>query len=128
MKKRTLAMMLLVMSVPALGAPPPELGGALDQWAAPRTVASYQFALVDLNADNDLEAVVHVTDQSFCGNGGCPIVTFRRAATGYELVGSSGFVRKPIYVLNEIQAGWNTLAAVVGLGAGAGLVPIRYKE
>jgi hypothetical protein len=84
--------------------------------------------MVDLNGDSSPETVVHVTDQSFCGNGGCPIVTFKRGATGLELVGSSGFVRKPIYVLNEVQGGWHTLAAVVGLGDGAGLVPIRYKE
>jgi hypothetical protein len=37
-------------------------------------------------------------------------------------------VRKPIYVLKETQAGWNTLAAIVGLGNGAGLVPIHFKQ
>jgi hypothetical protein len=128
MKKKTLTAMLIVITAPAFSAPPAELGSALNQWAAPRSVARYQFALVDLNDDKSLEVVVHVTDQSFCGNGGCPLVTFRRTATGYELVGSSGLVRKPVYVMNEVQGGWHTLAAVVGLGQHAGVVPIRFKE
>jgi hypothetical protein len=72
--------------------------------------------------------VVHVTDPAFCGNGGCPVVAFKRVSAGFELVGSSGLVRKPIYVLNERQAGWYSLAAVVGFGDSAGVVPIRYKE
>jgi hypothetical protein len=119
---------ILATATPVLAAPPPELRPALEQWAAPRSIARYQFSLVDLNKDGTLDAVVHVTDPAFCGNGGCPVVTFKRASAGFELVGSSGMVRKPIYVLNELQAGWHTLAAVAGFGNAAGVVPIRFKE
>jgi hypothetical protein len=118
----------LVMATQVVAVPPPELRPALEQWAAPRPIARYQFSLVDLDKDGTLDAVVHVTDPAFCGNGGCPVVAFKRVAAGFELVGSSGLVRKPIYVLNERQSGWHSLAAVAGFGDAAGVVPIRYKE
>jgi len=118
----------LAIATQVVAAPPPELRPALEQWAAPRPIARYQFSLVDLDKDGTLDAVVHVTDPAFCGNGGCPVVVFKRVSAGFQLVGSSGLVRKPIYVLNERQAGWYSLAAVVGFGDTARVVPIRYKE
>lgn len=128
MKRSTLSALLLAVSGPAMCAPPPGLRTALEKWSSPRTIARYQFSLVDLNGDGAMDAVVQVTDPSFCGNGGCPLVAFKGAGADFTLVGSSGMVRKPIYVLKEKQAGWNTLAAVVGLGNGAGLVPIHFKQ
>jgi hypothetical protein len=127
MKKFVVMSALLVVSATAMSAPPPDLTSALAAWAGPRSLERYQFALVDLNADAAPDAVVHVTDPAFCGNGGCPLVAFRKSAAGYELVASSGMVRKPIYILEEIRDGWRTLAAVVGFGPTAGMVPIRYK-
>jgi hypothetical protein len=128
MKSLVLLALTLAGTTIVFAGPPPGLREALEKWAAPHAVARYQFSLVDLNGDGRPDAVVHVTDPEFCGNGGCPIVAFKCAATGYELLGSSGLVRKPIYVLNEIQAGWHSLAAVVGFGNGGGVVPIRFKE
>jgi hypothetical protein len=46
----------------------------------------------------------------------------------YELVASSELVRKPIYLLEVRRDGWSTLAAIMGLGEGAGMTPIRYKS
>ncbi len=128
MKTIVLAFVTVLAAGAAFGAPPSELRPALEKWASPQSVGRYQFALIDLNRDGLLDAVVHLTDPDFCGNGGCPLVTFKRVGEGYELIGSSGFVRKPVYVLNEAHGGWHTLASVVGLGDGAGLVPIRFKE
>ena len=128
MKRSTLSALLLVASVPAFCAPPPELRAALGKWASPRTIARYQFSMVDLNGDGKLDAVVQVTDPSFCGNGGCPLVAFMGTSSDFTLVGSSGLVRKPIYVLKEKQGGWHTLAAIAGLGNGAGLVPIHFQQ
>lgn len=128
MNRSTLSAFLLMLSAPAICAPPPELRAALDEWASGRTIARYQFSMVDLNSDGRLDAVVQVTDQAFCGNGGCPLVAFRGTEAGFALVGSSGLVRKPIYVLKEANAGWHTLAAVVGLADRAGLVPIHFKQ
>ena len=118
----------LACTAPALSAPPPALHAAIVQWAAPRTVERFQFSLVDLNADRIAEAVVHVTDPALCGNGGCPLLIFRGTATGFEHIANSGFVRKPIYILQETGNNWKTLAAVAGFGHAAGLVPIRFKS
>ena len=128
MRTLTSAALMLVAATPAVCAPPSGLRAALDEWASPHSVARFQFSLVDLNSDGILDAVVHVTDPSFCGNGGCPIVELKGEAMGFTFVGSSGLVRKPIYVLKESQAGWHTLAAIVGLGNGAGITPIRFKQ
>lgn len=125
--KKYLLPAILFLPLGAMAAPPPELFPALQAWAGARSIERYQYSLVDLNADGASDAVVHVTDPKFCGNGGCPLVAFRKAGGGYELVASSGNVRKPIYLLEEVRYGWRTLAAVVGLGATAGMVPIRYK-
>jgi hypothetical protein len=126
MKKYILST-ILVMSATAMAAPPPELSSALEAWASPRSIERYQFSPVDLNADGSLDIVVHVTDPKFCGGGGCPLVAFAKTATSYELVASSGNVHKPIYILEEMRNGWRTLAAVVGFGSTAGMVPIRYR-
>jgi hypothetical protein len=128
MKTHVLLALTLAIATQVAAAPPAELRPALEQWASPRSVARYQFSMIDLDKDGALDAVVHVTDPAFCGNGGCPVVAFKRTSAGFELVGSSGLVRKPIYVLNERQAGWHSLAAVVGFGDAAGVAPIRYKE
>lgn len=112
----------LLISAAALSAPPPGLSSALSAWAAPRSVERYQFAFIDLNSDGALDVVVHVTDPNLCGGGGCPLVAFRKTPTAYELVASSGMVRKPIYALEEVRDGWLTLAAV----ACTRVVPIRY--
>jgi len=128
MRTLTFAALMLVATTPAVCAPPPDLRAALDKWASPRPIARFQFSLVDLNGDGIQDAVVHVTDPSFCGNGGCPIVQFKGETPGFTLVGSSGLVRKPIYVLKESQEGWHTLAAMIGLGNGAGIAPIRFKQ
>lgn len=128
MKHRALPAVLIAVPMLSLAAPPPGVGEALAAWAAPRPVARYQLALVDLNGDAEAEAVVHVTDPEFCGNGGCPLVVFSRTGDGYTLVASSGLVRKPVYTLEEKRDGWHTLAAVVGFGDRQRVVPIRYQQ
>jgi len=128
MSKTILVALMFAATSPAICAPPSTLRAALEQWASPRPITRYQFSLVDLNGDGILDAVVQVTDPAFCGNGGCPIVEFKGKTVGFTVVGSSGLVRKPIYLLNDVQDGWYTLAAVVGLGEEAGVVPIRFKQ
>jgi hypothetical protein len=48
------------------------------------------------------------------------------SATGFERVGDSGYVRKPVYLLKEVNSGWRSLAAVVGTGMYQDLRPIRF--
>jgi len=81
---------------------------------------------VDLNADGSEDAVVHVTDPAFCGNGGCPLLVFKRTSRGFQKVGDSGVVSKPIFLLKEANLGWTSLAGKVGAGEGAGMRPIRF--
>ena len=121
MKKFTWLAMTLVCTT-AAAAPPPGLSSAVAAWANPRPVERFQYSLVDLNADGALDAVILVTDTRFCGGGGCPLVAFTDKGGTFELIASSGNVRKPIYALEEMRAGWRTLAALVGFGESAGLV------
>lgn len=125
--RRTLATGLgMLLPALAAAAPPEGLDAALEQWAR-RPVDRYQFALADLNADGERDVIVHVSDPSFCGNGGCPLVVFRGGGA-YTVVASSGNVRKPIYLLNDRRGGWQTLAAMVGFANAAGITPIPYRE
>jgi hypothetical protein len=128
MKALPLGALMLLVAAPALCAPPPGLREVLDQWGSHKPIARFQFTLVDLNDDGIMDAIVYVTDPSYCGNGGCPIVELKGEATGFTVIGSSGLVRKPIFVLNETQEGWHTLAALVGLGKAAGITPIRFRQ
>jgi hypothetical protein len=127
MQRSCLTLLALAVTCPALADAPPGLRSAVAEWAAPRTVARFQFSLVDLNKDNSLDAVVHVTDPAACGNGGCPLLVFQGTGTGFQRIASSGMVRKPIYLLNEVHGSWQTLGAVIGFGDAAGMVPIRYR-
>jgi hypothetical protein len=126
MNKIALTTVLLCVATSALAAPPPQLGEAVQKWAAPASVARFEFSLVDLNGDKRLDAVVRVTDADRCGNGGCILLTFKGTPEGFEKVGDSGYVAKPVYVLKEVLSGWTSLAGVVGMGQGAGVRPIRY--
>ena len=126
MNKIVSTTVLLFITTGALAAPPPLLREAVQRWAAPATVGRFEFSLVDLNADKRLDAVVRVLDADRCGNGGCVLLTFKATPEGYERVGDSGYVAKPIYVMKEVISGWTSLAGVVGMAQGAGVRPIRY--
>lgn len=127
MKKSFATAVLLTASAVACAAPPPNLSYSVSAWAAPRTVERYQFHLSDLNGDGVQDAVVYVTDPSYCGGAGCPLLTFKGVPGSFDFIASSGSVNKPIYALEEMRNGWRTLAGVVGFGAVAGIVPIRWK-
>ena len=126
MKRMTSALALLLLAAPAWSAPPPGLRDAVASWAAPGEVARFQYAMVDLNRDDFPDTVVYVSDPALCGNGGCRLLTFKGTPTGYERVGDSGYVRKPVYLLKEVNSGWRSLAAVVGFGTYQDLRPIRF--
>jgi hypothetical protein len=127
MKNIASAMVLFCLAIPALAEPPPKLRTEIQKWAAPAPISRFEFSLVDLNRDDVLDAVVRVTDAEHCGNGGCALLVFKGTPDGFEKVGDSGFVAKPIYVLKEVNFGWTSLAGVVGLGQGAGMRPLHYK-
>lgn len=117
MRRSYAALLLLAASTAAYPAPPPGLSYSVSSWAAPRTVERYQFHLIDLNGDGIRDAVVYVTDRSFCGGAGCPLLTFKGVPESFDFIASSGAVQKPVYALEEVHNGWRTLAGFVGFGA-----------
>ena len=127
MNKIASTTVLLCVTTGALAAPPSQLVAAVQKWSAPTPVSSFEFSLVDLNGDEKLDAVVRVMDGDRCGSGGCVFLVFRGTADGFEKVGDSGYVGRPIYVLKEVNSGWKSLAGMVGLGQGAIMRPIRYQ-
>jgi hypothetical protein len=126
MKRMTSAIALALLSLPAWSGPPPGVREAVASWAAPKEVTRFQYARVDLNRDSFPDVVVYVSDPAFCGNGGCRLLILKGTTTGYEEVGDSGYVRKPIYLLKEVNSGWHSIAAVVGFGSYQDLRPIRF--
>jgi hypothetical protein len=126
MNKIASMMVLLCVTTGTVAAPPPHLVAAIQKWAAPSPVTRFEFSLVDLNSDSTLDAVVRITDGDRCGSGGCVLLVFKGTPDGYEKVGDSGYVGRPIYVLKEVNSGWKSLAGLVGPGQGASTRPIRY--
>jgi len=128
MKKSTVAVLALTLAHPALSAAPPELEVALAKWSAPEVLERYQYSLVDLNSDGKLDAIAFITDQDYCGNGGCSMVVLKGTDQGYEVVSASTLTQKPIFVLAEVRFGWHSLAvALGGFGREPGLVLLRFN-
>jgi hypothetical protein len=127
MKKSTLAVIALTLAGPALSAAPPELEVAVAKWAAPKSVPRYQYSLIDLNDDGKLDAIAFISDQNYCGAGGCWMVVLRGTSHGYEVVSATMLAQKPIFVLKEVQFGWHSLAvALGGFGREPGLAVMRF--
>ena len=81
---------------------------------------SYRFALVDLNGDGVLDAIVLITDRNYCGSGGCNLAILRGIGSTYSYVSGSTISRAPIRVLTESRKGWKSLSVWV---SGGGVQP-----
>ena len=85
----------------------------------------YSVALVDLNGDGRVEALVYAMDSAggrsgdLCGSGGCDLYILSLTATGYRQVADIAITRPPIAVLPTISHGWHDLGVRV---AGGGIV------
>ncbi len=99
---------------------PPELEKAVAAWASRRshTVPTHEFALVDLNGDSIPDAVVLITDNIWCGTGGCTLVLFKGTASGFKYVSGSVAVREPIRLLSETRYGWRSISVLSAGGGG----------
>jgi hypothetical protein len=127
MKKSILAAIALTLAGPALSAAPPELEVAVAKWAAPKSIPRYQYSLIDLNGDGKLDAIAFISDQNYCGNGGCWMVVLRGTSQGYEVVSATTLAQRPIFVLKEVQFGWHSLAVTLGgFGREPGLALLRF--
>ena len=73
----------------------------------------FQAAEVDLNGDGLNEVIVHITDPSFCGTGGCNTLILERSGSGYRTVTDIAIARPPIRVLASYSHGWRDLGVTV---------------
>jgi len=111
------------LATPALAAPPPELASAVEAWARPQTVERYEFALVDLNVDGKLDAVVYITDPKFCGDGRCTQVILVKTNDVFRVHSLGSRHRRPSYLLEDVRYGWRGLATYFPIGKGEILTP-----
>jgi hypothetical protein len=89
----------------------------------------YYYNRVDLNADGNFEAIVHLVGPSICGTGGCNTLILQPARGGYRLVSNITVTNTPIIVSAQRTRGWNDLIFyVVGGGITHGYyVALRFN-
>lgn len=121
-------MFLLLVATRALAGDVAALEKAIKAWAEESTAPTYKHAFADLNDDGIDDAVVLITDNQYCGSGGCSFIIFRGVAGGFKLVSSSTITREPILMLAEKKKGWHTISVLVaGGGAKPGQVMMRFN-
>lgn len=122
-----LGMFLLLAATPVLAGDVSALEKAIKAWAEEPTAPIYKHAFADLNDDGIDDAVVLITDNQYCGSGGCSFVIFKGVTGGFNVVSSSTITRAPILLLPEKRKGWHTLSVfVAGGGAKSGKVMMRF--
>jgi hypothetical protein len=103
------------------------INAAVRTWAKAGSVPSFTYALVDLNDDGILDAVVLMNDPRYCGSGGCTLVLLAGTSTGFKVVSPSTITREPISMLSAKRCKWHTLAVhVVGGGGLPAVTLLRY--
>jgi len=119
---------LFLSELPVLAGDVPALEKAIKAWAEESTAPTYKHAFADLNDDGIDDAVVLITDNQYCGSGGCTFVVFQGVAGGFKVVSSSTVTREPILQLPEKKKGWHTLSVLVaGGGAKSEQVVLRFN-
>ena len=78
--------------------------------------ARYKRVDADLNEDRLSEALVYVTDPSYCGSGGCTLLVLSRGERGYRVVLRSTVSQLPIRLLPTSTRGWRDLGVTVSGG------------
>jgi hypothetical protein len=76
----------------------------------------FKYALVDLDGDGILDAVVYLTGARWCGSGGCTLRILKGTKTGFSFV--SGTLRTfcPVLALDSQSHGWKSLAIALRAG------------
>jgi len=119
--------LLLFASASAIAAetkePSRRLAGYLSQSLQLSARSSYKLAEADLNGDGRPEAIVYVTDSSFCGSGGCTLFVLSPTATTYRVVLRSTVARLPIRLLSSSTHGWRDIGVTVSGGG----IPHPYE-
>jgi hypothetical protein len=77
---------------------------------------SYVAAFVDLRDDGAQEAIVYLTDQNWCGSGGCVTLVLEPTGSAFKVVTKMTVTRLPIRVLKSKSNGWHDLSVLVAGG------------
>jgi hypothetical protein len=87
----------------------------------------FKYALVDLDGDGILDAVVYLTGAKWCGSGGCTLRILKGTRAGFSFV--SGTLRTfcPILALDSQSHGWKSLAVALRAG-GYGVLEFDGKR
>jgi heat shock protein HslJ len=87
--------------------------------------ARYAYNRIDLNNDGREEVLVYLLGSVFCGTGGCNLLLFTRAETGYTLVNDLPISRTPVIVSTETTGGWSDIVKLES-GGGTSASYVRY--
>jgi len=109
-----------VRHIPSETSPDPELERAILQTLTDGDFSGgeirYYYNRVDLNADGNFEAIVHLVGPSICGTGGCQTLILQPARNGYRVVATIGLTRTPVIVSQQRTRGWSDLIVYVSGG------------
>jgi hypothetical protein len=112
----------------ALAGEPTGLSEAIRAYSRDATTPAFEYALVDLNDDGILDAVVLLTGHDWCGSGGCSMLILRGRAGSFTVVSRSTISNQPIKLSRGGQYGWHTLlVSVKGGGIEPGLVVMPFN-
>jgi hypothetical protein len=87
----------------------------------------YREAFTDLDGDGLVDAIVLLSNSSWCGSGGCNMLVFHATKDGFTFVSSSTITTEPIRVSSEKSSGWKTLI-VYSRGKGDVLMPFDGRR
>jgi hypothetical protein len=87
--------------------------------------ARYVYSRIDLNNDWHDEVFVYMLGSAFCGTGGCNLLLFTRAETGYALVNDFPISRTPVIASPRKTGGWSDVFRLES-GGGAPASYVRY--
>jgi heat shock protein HslJ len=71
--------------------------------------ARYIYGRVDLNGDGREEVLAYLLGSIFCGTGGCNLMLFSDAGSGYRLINNFPISRLPLIVSPEKTNSWSDL-------------------
>jgi len=91
-----------------------------DNESAPK----YQYSLIDLNGDGQDDAIVLITDDEYCGSGGCNLNIYRGTRKEFKFVSNSTISKPPIRLLNNLSHGWKSIIVFSG---GTGNVVLKFN-
>lgn len=95
-----------------------KLETALNKWSKNSKDFRYHYNFVDLNDDGQLDAVVFISGDEYCGTGGCEILIFKGGGKEFSLLTELAVSRPPIWVSVNKTKGWRDL---VLLNSGGGI-------